>query len=234
MAKRSVGTKFKIGTNAVAELTEIGGLELSADTMDVTSLDSNGGYREFIGGFKDGGEVSISGFFNPGNPGQKAMYDAFEAGTTDVYQILFPSELGASWDFSGVVTGFSTSAALEDAIAFEATVKVSGKPSLGLVASANLTALVATGATLTPAFAAGTYNYYATTTGTSFTVTPTLAGATFDIYVDGGLVQKGLASGTASAAIAIAGVGTTKNVVVMYNESGKSAKTYEMIVHKTA
>lgn len=130
MAKRSVGTQLLKGTQAVAELTEIGGLELSADTMDVTSLDSDGGYREFIGGFKDGGEVSLSGFFNPADLGQKGLYDDFEAGTTNAYEIKFPTELGASWEFSAVVTGYVTGAAVEDAVSFEATLKVSGKPNL--------------------------------------------------------------------------------------------------------
>ena len=49
----------------MAGLTSINGLELSADTIDVTTLDSDGGYREFIGGFKDAGEVSLEGFLNP-------------------------------------------------------------------------------------------------------------------------------------------------------------------------
>ena len=64
MAKKAQGTKLKIGANSIAELTSIGGLSLSADTIDVTTLDSDG-YREFIQGMKDGGEVSISGYFNP-------------------------------------------------------------------------------------------------------------------------------------------------------------------------
>jgi predicted secreted protein len=131
MAVRGLGTTLKKGTVPIAGLTEIGGLELSADTIDVTTLDSNGGYREFIGGFKDGGEVSVSGFFDPGTGnGQKELYDAFQAGTVDEYTIEFPAELNASWNFNGVVTGFRTNTGLEDPINFEATIKVSGSPTL--------------------------------------------------------------------------------------------------------
>lgn len=132
MANRAVGTKLKFDTIYVAELTSIGGLELSADNIDVTSLDSDGGYRQFIGGFKDGGEVSLSGFFNPSDPGQAAVYAAFESGATVPCGIEFPTALGASWTFSAVVTGFSTGAELEEAVSFEATLKVSGKPTLVL------------------------------------------------------------------------------------------------------
>ena len=62
MATRSLGTVLKIEETKVGGLTEIGGIELSADTLDITTLDSEGGYREFVGGFKDAGEVSLSGY----------------------------------------------------------------------------------------------------------------------------------------------------------------------------
>jgi predicted secreted protein len=236
LAQRAVGTKLKIGSNSIAELTEIGGLDLSADTIDTTVLDSTGGYKEFIGGFKDGGEVSISGFFNPADTnGQIAVYNAFQSGAVNTFQILFPSAMGASWDFSGVVTGINTGAALEDAVSFEATIKVSGQPSLGLTPSANLTALAGSGLSLVPTFAGGTYAYYATTGGTSYTLTATLAGvANIAIYVNGTLVQGALTSGVASAAIAISGIGTTQNVDIVYSETGKTAKTYSIVVHKNA
>lgn len=130
MAQRSVGTKLMFGANAVAELSSIGGLELSAETIDTTSLDSDGGYRTFIGGFKDGGEVSISGFFAPEDPGQAAVYAAFNSGATTACKIVFPAELGYEWDFDAVITAFSTSAELEEAVSFEATLKVSGEPEL--------------------------------------------------------------------------------------------------------
>lgn len=128
MAVASVGTKLKKGTTEIAELTSIGGLELSAETIDTTTLDATGGYRTFINGFKDGGEVSISGFFNTQH--HKGLYDDFQSGAVSSYTIEFPPALGAKWEFNAVVTGYSTSIELEDAIAFEATLKVSGEPKL--------------------------------------------------------------------------------------------------------
>lgn len=137
MANRSLGTVLKIGATAsavkVGGLTEIGGIELSADTLDTTTLDSDGGYREFIGGFKDAGEVSLSGYLDISDAnGQKKMYDAFESGVVQDFAIEFPSSVKAKWGFKGIVTGFSTSASLEDLITFESTIKVSGKPTLTL------------------------------------------------------------------------------------------------------
>ena len=137
MATRSLGTVLKIGKDPsivkVGGLTEIGGIELSADTLDTTTLESDGGYREFIGGFKDAGEVSLSGYLEiDTSNGQKKMYDAFETGDVQEFAIEFPESIGAKWAFKGVVTGFSTGASLEDLISFGATIKVSGKPTLTL------------------------------------------------------------------------------------------------------
>ncbi len=133
MAKRALGTKLQIGTDSpvtVAGLTSIGGLELSADTIDVTTLDSDGAYREFIVGFKDAGEVSLEGYLElDDGKGQKDLYDLFESGETEDFSIVFPNDMG-SWQFKGVVTGFSTSADLEYPLSFSCTIKVSGKPML--------------------------------------------------------------------------------------------------------
>lgn len=131
MAKKALGTQLKLGSDAVAELTEIGGVDMSADTIDVTTLDSADGFREYLQGLKDAGEISMSGFFKPDDTnGQAALLTAFEDGTTDAYTIDFPSALNASWGFNGIVTGFSTGANLEDGVTFEATIKVTGKPTL--------------------------------------------------------------------------------------------------------
>ncbi len=231
----AVGTKLKIGTNSIAELTSIGGLELSADTIESTTLDSNG-WRTFAQGLKDGGEVSISGYFNPADTnGQKALYDAFIAGTLLSLCILFPAAMGAEWDFNGVVTGFTTGAELEDGVSFEATIKVSGQPSLGLTASGGLTALslTGTGGALTPSFNNGTYYYsFSGVTGTSVTVTATAASHTLTLYIDG-VFSQALTSGSAASAIAMAAIGSKKLTIVAY-ESGKTQKVYEVVVVKTA
>lgn len=232
---RSLGTKLKISNNTVGNLTSIGGIEASAETIDVTALDSKGGYRKFLAGFKDGGEVGISGWFVPADTGQADMYAAFESGNTCPFVIEFPASLGASWVFDGVVTGFSTSAELEDAITFEGTIKVSGEPTLAFSGSAGLTALTLTGAggTLSPAFDNGRYLYtFAGVTATSVTITATAATHALKLYADGVFVSN-LTSGAASAAIPLA-LNTVKKLAVHASENGKAPKVYEVIVIKTS
>jgi predicted secreted protein len=232
--EKALGTKILVGANSVADLTSIGGLDLSADTIETTTLDNTDGYRTFIQGLKDAGEVSLGGFFNVGDTnGQVALYNAYNSGALIPYTILFP--FGASWTFNGIVTGINTGAELEDGVSFEATIKVSGKPSLGLTPSGGLTALTltGTGGALAPAFNSNINLYaFSGVTATSVTVTATAANHTINLFVDGVLTQT-LNSGSASAAIPITAVGS-KKLTIVANEPSKAPKVYETTLVKTA
>ena len=54
---------LKKETTVIANLTSIDGVSISADTIESTNLSTEGGYRTFVNGLKDAGEVSISGHF---------------------------------------------------------------------------------------------------------------------------------------------------------------------------
>lgn len=131
-ATRALGTTLTKGETAIAGLTSIGGIEITADTIDVTTLDSDGGYRESLGGFKDGGEVPIEGFFNPETgSGQVELQTSLDSGLAEDYKINFPTTPAWGWTFKGVVTGFKVGDVdVDGTIAFGATIKVSGKPVL--------------------------------------------------------------------------------------------------------
>ena len=53
-----------------------------------------------------------------------------ESGEIVACSIVFPAAIGKTWSFKAVVTKFATSADLDDAITCEASLKVSGKPTL--------------------------------------------------------------------------------------------------------
>lgn len=129
---RAIGTAFKVGTYAVGKIKSIGGLELSAETLDVTTLDSTGDYREFIRTFKDGGEVPLSGFYDKADTGQTQLKAAFDAGTAYSMSIVFPTAISANWAFNGIVTKFATGAEVEGAVTLDCAVKVSGQPTLNV------------------------------------------------------------------------------------------------------
>lgn len=234
-AKHSKGTTLKLGINEIAEITNIGGLSLAADTVEVTTLSSADEYKEFIQGFRDGGEVSLSGNFFPGDTnGQFALLTAFNSGTLDAYTITFPPAMGATWTYTAIMTAYTTGVDVGGAVTFEATMKVSGKPVLGITASGGLTALAltGTGGTLSPAFANTTFYYtFSGVSAASVTITPTAAAHTIQLYIDE-VFSANLTSGSPSAAIPLT-LNVGKKLTLVVYEAGKTALTYEVIVVKT-
>ena len=117
----SVGTKLNIGTGVSAKtvggLTSINGIEISAETIDVTDLANATGYREKLPGFKEVGA----------DEGQAEMYSLLNSQNDSSFEIVFPAKIGKKWSFSGYVAGFTTSADVGDAITFEATIIVTGQ-----------------------------------------------------------------------------------------------------------
>ena len=132
---KSNGTKFMLDNISVGGLTSIGGVEISAETIDMTAMDSHDGYKEFEEGMKDAGEVPVEGFLDGADAGQEKMLEALNAGGLHDFAIIFPEKIGKTWKGKGVVTKFSTSAALNDGVKFSASVKVSGKPTLAATAA---------------------------------------------------------------------------------------------------
>ena len=135
MAKAvGVGTQFHLGDAQVGGLSSIGGLDMSADTVDVTTLGNTTGYRDFLAGFKDGGEVPISGYLDGEDAGQSAALEAFHSGEEQNCKIVFPTAIGKTWSFKGIVTKYTTGVEVDGAVTFEASVKVCGKPELATTA----------------------------------------------------------------------------------------------------
>ena len=125
------GTVLTLGS-AVAELTSISGPSESADTIDVSSHDSTGDYREFVGGFIDGGEVTVEG-----NVKDKAQLDLFKTtlGTkSSGATIVYPTTPAITITFDCITTAFELDAPFEDRLSFTATLKVTGKPAITVAA----------------------------------------------------------------------------------------------------
>jgi len=126
----AVGTKLMIDGVVVGGLKSINGIDVSADTIDVTDLANTTGYREKLPGFKDVGDVSASGFMDGEDEGQAKCYDLLNSGETAECKIVFPAKIGKTWSFSGCVNKFTTGAEVEDAVTFEIGLAVTGKPTL--------------------------------------------------------------------------------------------------------
>lgn len=132
-ATAAVGTAFQLGDTAspivyttVAEVLSIGGPDVSADEIEVSSLDSTGGYKEYITGLKDGGTVALELNWVKSNAQQTGMRDLVASGTTRAYRIQFSDSPQTVANFNGVVTNFSMSADPGSQIKASMSVRITG------------------------------------------------------------------------------------------------------------
>lgn len=108
--------------DSVAEVKTISGPSMTREMIDVTNLDSTGGYREFIPSFRDGGTVALSMNFT--YAGYVMLKNDFQSDDLSNYEILLSD--GSSIEFSGYVQDLPLSVKFDDAVTCEVTIKVSG------------------------------------------------------------------------------------------------------------
>lgn len=110
---------------AVGRLSSIGELTPDSEEIDVTTLDSEGGYREYVQGYRDAGELAIEGYHASADAGQAAMRAAYAAGGAGLAEIVFHDGSGAS--FRAYVKSYTLGAAKVDgAVGFGARLRITG------------------------------------------------------------------------------------------------------------
>lgn len=125
--KRGDGADPEVFT-AIGNTTNIEGPGIERETIDVTAHDSTDAWREFLGGLKDGGEVSVDLNYDPSK--HDALVADFDDEEPRNYQLVFPDSGSTTWSFAAILTEFNPEAPHDDKLAASLTFKVSGKPTL--------------------------------------------------------------------------------------------------------
>jgi predicted secreted protein len=124
-----VGTLFRRWSGAawvnIAEINSITGPGMTRDTIDVTSLDSTGGYREFITGFRNPGTLSLSMNFTRST--FDTMQADFESDTAQNYEIVLPDAENTSLEFEGLVTEIPLTIPPDDKVTVDVVIQISGQ-----------------------------------------------------------------------------------------------------------
>jgi len=132
-AMSAIGTKLYRWSSssqweALAEVTSIAGPGMSRETIEVTSLDSEDGYREFIGGLREGGTISLSMNFTRAN--YDLMKDDFESDDLQNYKIVIPDTDETTLEFEGFVMELPANFDTGDRITMDVQIQISGKVEL--------------------------------------------------------------------------------------------------------
>jgi len=121
--RRLVSSVYEV----IGEIKSITGPSHTRETHDVTTLDSTGGYREFITGFRDGGTVVLNMLFT--RSVYETMKTDFENDTIQEYEIILPDDENTSLNFSGYVTEMPLTIE-ETPMSLSVTIKISGSTNL--------------------------------------------------------------------------------------------------------
>ena len=114
-----------INTVVIGSLTSVGEISPDSEELDATCLDSSGGYREFLQGFKDSGELTLAGYLDSEKPGQAQMVTLYGTGALGYFWVTFPDQ--ATVAFNAHVKSFTVgSAEVDGIVGFGTTLRVSG------------------------------------------------------------------------------------------------------------
>lgn len=109
---------------SIGEVTNISGPTMSRDTIDVTSLASQGGYREFITGIRDPGTLTFTMWYN--RTDYEQMKTLFESDSINDFELVLPDATKTSLEFSGYVTELPLDVP-EGAVSCNVSIKISGQ-----------------------------------------------------------------------------------------------------------
>lgn len=100
---------------------------VEAETIDRTDFDSTQGYREYIMGLIDAGEVSLTVNYDPAETTQDDLLSDLNSRTKQTYALVWPD--GTTWEFDAFVTGFSPAGiAVDGGVDADFTLKLTGQP----------------------------------------------------------------------------------------------------------
>ncbi len=240
-ATAAYGTELRWNNEAIAEVVNIGGPNLTFDQIDCTHYQSPNHFKEFITGFGDGGEITMECTLIPGDTlGQRAFLDDARDKESGDVTLHLGNPVVAVWAFEGVVIRLDFTQPMDNRLQFTATIKVSGEPALAFEDSAGMSALTGTEQngpgdplTFVPTFHIDTFSYAATvdTASAWVTVTPFAAGHTIRGRIDKG-TWFDLTHDTASGQIAIGDANSQTELQIQCWEPDEIAKTYTIYISR--
>lgn len=110
--------------DTIAEVLDIDGPNQAREQIEVTSH-SSAGWREFIAGLRDGGEVSFPINSVPTDQTQIDLRALIDSGAAANFKIVYPN--GYRDTFAGVVTDWGTKSPVDGAVTEEIKIKISGE-----------------------------------------------------------------------------------------------------------
>ena len=123
MPQKAMGTRisclYQEASQVIGRLRSISEIKADSDAVDVTTLDATGGFKTYVQGMKDMGEVTLQGFHEADQAGQTLMRTLYQSGAIVPFTVTFPDNTAVT--FSAFVKSHALGAASVDgAVGFTA------------------------------------------------------------------------------------------------------------------
>lgn len=100
---------------------------ITFDTVETTSNTSPNGFREYIPGLADGGEITFTINWHDDEESHQELWDIQQAREVVAFQVAFPQfETNNLFDFDAFVTGLPVSSPIDDRVTQAITLKITG------------------------------------------------------------------------------------------------------------
>ncbi len=130
-ATRIIGTTLTLTTFGktpiiVGTLTSLGEPGLTREELETTTFNSQNDFREFIGTWKDAGELSFEGIVKD-NTTVPNLWNVTQDGDVDTWELEFPT--GQKWFFAGFIKEFREGDMEVSGVrTFRGSIRISGEP----------------------------------------------------------------------------------------------------------
>lgn len=113
----------------IAEVRTLTGPSSTMSPIDVTNHQSTSGWREFVAGLLDGGQVTMEVNYLPANATHNAsagFLNTFENKTSRNFLLRFPDAAGTTWAFTGFFDSVTPTAPIDGALTASVSIKITG------------------------------------------------------------------------------------------------------------
>ena len=137
-AQIGFGTLFQLFESpswvTIGEVTNISMPPLQRDAIEATHTESTEGWREFIPGLKNAGEVKVEMNFVPASDSDQRLRNTFDTDVLGQFRIVFDTPVSPTEaiTFEGIITNYEVTGPIADKMTASVTIKVSGKATWGV------------------------------------------------------------------------------------------------------
>jgi predicted secreted protein len=120
--KKSFGVTVSIGATLIGGLTNASNSGGDVNFIDTTTHDSEGGWKEFVGGLIDGGTFDIEGNYDLTDAGQLALV----TGIATTVAVIMTFSDGSTAECDAIIGKYDVGNELDGVITFTCPLKVTG------------------------------------------------------------------------------------------------------------